>query len=312
MNKISVIIPTKNRMEDIKRCLESISTQTLLPDELVVVDSSDTKELEYEIKRLVNREEKIEIRYIHTSTSGSSHQRNIGIKVACGDITFFFDDDVVLDKNFIKETIDLFDRDLEKRISAVTGNMVKPDGRDDFVKRFKRSLLQFFNTLFLYYRYGNGKFQPSGFPTFVRSNNFKEVESLYGAAMALRREVLMEFKFDESRLGYYFGEDDEFAYRISRKHKIIYNPHAKFVHNVTSSERLGQYAIKKMEIENFYFFYRKNLPKTMKSKFAFWWSIVGLFINSAVIMIVRMDSCEFKGLMAGFINIIRGREYPRS
>ena len=311
MNKISVIIPTKNRMEDIKRCLESISAQTLLPDELVVVDSSDTKELEPKIKRIVNRE-KIKIRYIHTSTSGSSHQRNIGIEVASGDIIFFFDDDVVLDKKFMKETIDIFDRDLEKKIGAVTGKMVKQNGRDDFVKSFKSFFLQIFNAIFLNYRYGNGKFQPSGFPTFVRSNNFKEVEFLYGAAMALRSEVLTEIKFDESRLGYYFGEDDEFAYRVSRKYKIIYNPHAKFIHNASSSERLNQYARMKMEIENFYFFYRKNLPKTMKSKFAFWWSIVGLFIMSAVVMIVKRDSSGFKGLMAGFINIIRGREYPRS
>ena len=45
MDKISVIIPTKDRTEDVIRCLKSISIQTVLPDEVVIVDSSDTEEL---------------------------------------------------------------------------------------------------------------------------------------------------------------------------------------------------------------------------------------------------------------------------
>ena len=43
--KISIVIPTKNRFQDLIKCIESIEVQTLLPDEIVIVDSSDTAKL---------------------------------------------------------------------------------------------------------------------------------------------------------------------------------------------------------------------------------------------------------------------------
>jgi glycosyltransferase involved in cell wall biosynthesis len=43
--KISVVLATKNRFHDIITSIESILVQTLLPDEMVIVDASDTQEL---------------------------------------------------------------------------------------------------------------------------------------------------------------------------------------------------------------------------------------------------------------------------
>jgi len=41
--KTTVILCTRNRLDDINRCLLSLSKQTLLPDQIVVVDSSDNR-----------------------------------------------------------------------------------------------------------------------------------------------------------------------------------------------------------------------------------------------------------------------------
>ena len=58
---ISIIIPTRNRKQDIIECIDSICSQTLLPDELIIVDSSDTSELNSELKK--HFKEKLKIRY---------------------------------------------------------------------------------------------------------------------------------------------------------------------------------------------------------------------------------------------------------
>ena len=41
--KISVIIPTKNRKDDVIACITSIFFQTIIPNEIIVVDSSDSE-----------------------------------------------------------------------------------------------------------------------------------------------------------------------------------------------------------------------------------------------------------------------------
>jgi len=117
MDKVSVIIPTKNRIEDVIRCLESISIQTRLPDKVIIVDSSDTKKLESALDSF----DDLNIRYIHIEVNkkfkGSSNiSRNIGINNCIGNIILIIDDDVILDKEYIKEIMHIFDSNLEKKV----------------------------------------------------------------------------------------------------------------------------------------------------------------------------------------------------
>ena len=48
--QVSVVIPTYNRAKDLDACLSSISAQTILPKEIIIVDDSETDE----IKNLIN------------------------------------------------------------------------------------------------------------------------------------------------------------------------------------------------------------------------------------------------------------------
>lgn len=115
--KISVVLATKNRFHDIIKCIESILVQTLLPDEIVIVDASDTQELNSKIKK--SESEKIKIIYIHTK-AGMTYQWNIGVKNSCGDIIFIFDDDTILKKDFVN----VFENDKERKIGGVCGDVI--------------------------------------------------------------------------------------------------------------------------------------------------------------------------------------------
>ena len=85
---VSVIIPTYNRKNLLKRALHSVSNQTFIPREIIVVDdgSSDgTKD--WVLARFPD------VRYIYQDNSGVSSARNSGIKEAIGSWIAFLDSD---------------------------------------------------------------------------------------------------------------------------------------------------------------------------------------------------------------------------
>jgi GT2 family glycosyltransferase len=245
--KISVIIPTKNRTEDVIRCLESITIQTILPDEVVIVDSSDTEEL----KSTFNSFDDLNIKYIRIEVDkkfkGSSNiSRNRGIDNSTGDIIILVDDDVILDKEYIRNIMHVFNNDLEKKVGGVIGEIIENAEPDKFIKKFYRFAFQTLATIFFLHKYGDGRFRLSGFPIVIKTgsvNDITNVEYLCGCSIAFRKEVIKEFRFDEKLNihGCCFGDDDDVAYRISRKYQNIYTPFAKLIHN-QSPVRANKYA----------------------------------------------------------------------
>ena len=73
-----------------RRTLASIESQSMLPDEVVVVDSS----ADGQVKEVVVRSS-LPTLYIH-SDPGLTRQRNKGVTASSGDILVFLDDDVEL------------------------------------------------------------------------------------------------------------------------------------------------------------------------------------------------------------------------
>jgi glycosyltransferase involved in cell wall biosynthesis len=307
--KISVVIPTKNRFQDIIRCIESILIQTLLPDEIVIVDSSDTEGLKSKLDDLL--QDKLTFKYVHRMLT-LTQAKNVGIKESIGDIIVFSDDDMIWDKDYLKEIIRVFNNYPTERIGGVTSNVIFLNELKDEVKKIRgiKKFLGFglhvFAIIFFLPRYGSGCFQPSGMPTTIRNDVDKitKCEFLYGGSMSFRREVITEFMFDENFQGWW-AEDDDIAYRVSRKYQNIFTPHAGIVHNDFSPSTSGnKYTTMKAAIESHYYLFKKNFPQDLKHKFAFWWSVEGLFIREGMTMVVRGDSSGVRGLASGFINAI--------
>ena len=164
---ISIIICTRNRKKELLRICKSISTQSLINYELIIVDSSDKNKIEEtDIQNLFNKTNPINIIY---SKPGLTRQRNIGLKAATGELFFFFDDDLILEDNFLYEMVKVFNenKDYYGGMGAFN-NMADISTKDKIKKIIKRLFL-------LQQDYGNGKFQKSGFPRHPYGrNNFLE------------------------------------------------------------------------------------------------------------------------------------------
>ena len=118
------MIPTKNRADHIGLCLESIFGQTMLPRELVIVDSSDTRELEVILERFDGRGVSIEYIFMQANPMEA---RNIGAEHTSGDILTFIDDDTVLDQDCLMEISRVFEQDQRGIVGATTAEYTTPD-----------------------------------------------------------------------------------------------------------------------------------------------------------------------------------------
>src|SRR3989344_5197004 len=107
MNKISVIIPTRNRPALLEKCLLSLSNQAHKSMEIIVVDDgSDTDEAK---NIVIDMKKKFSsIKYIRQKHSGPAAARNLGIRMSSAPIVAFIDDDCTADRNWLKSMVSAF------------------------------------------------------------------------------------------------------------------------------------------------------------------------------------------------------------
>lgn len=116
--EISIIVPTLNEAENIKRCLSSLENQTYGNFEVIPVDGGSTDGTieiakHYKVKVLVERG-------CHEFPS-----RNLGAKMADGSILVFTCADVVFPKNLLQTIEQKFRK--EKDLVALTGPDIPQD-----------------------------------------------------------------------------------------------------------------------------------------------------------------------------------------
>lgn len=118
--KISFLLPTRNRVDSLKKCIESIENQTRHPDELIIIlHEEDVKSREY-IENIVTP---LNIRWFLTSKGGCS-ARNLAIEKSSGDILAFTEDDVILEKNYTKNLEKIFHNDEIMIVAGYTFDLV--------------------------------------------------------------------------------------------------------------------------------------------------------------------------------------------
>lgn len=133
--KISVIICTKDRPEQLERCLKSIysSRKNYRYDEILVVDSSSDESTKKRNKDMV---ETINGKYIYEGRKGLSIARNTGIKNSLGDIIIFADDDFFVDPNWIKNLMVNY---IDTEVMCCTGRML-PYYNDEISALYEKAM----------------------------------------------------------------------------------------------------------------------------------------------------------------------------
>ncbi|MFT5660615.1 MAG: glycosyltransferase involved in cell wall biosynthesis [Sulfurimonas sp.] len=129
---ISVVIPTYNRYEFLKRALESVFSQTYLPKEVIIVDDGSTDNTSDIQKNFPN------IIYIYQKNRGVSSARNVGIKNAKFEwITFLDSDDTWDERKLEKQRV--FHQDNPSVLMSYTDEKwIRNDVEVKIPKKFKK------------------------------------------------------------------------------------------------------------------------------------------------------------------------------
>jgi GT2 family glycosyltransferase len=115
---VSVVVPTRNRTEQLQTCLDSMLRLTYPALEIVVVDNNPS---DSSTRNMVKNEFGFDsrIRYRHVARAGASRARNVGAQLAHGEFIAFTDDDAVVDPLWVSGLVAGF-RD-DPRVVCVTG-----------------------------------------------------------------------------------------------------------------------------------------------------------------------------------------------
>ncbi len=208
--RVSVIIPTFNRVAKLVAAIESVEHNEF-PEtdyEIIVVDDCSTDQTTQEVKRLQYRNRNIQ--YVRNSVNrGPAYTRNQGIQRACGDYILFTDDDCIVPCDWIQYYVDFMDRHVEV---ACAGGTLEPPCENMIAKieRLKNTIL---GTNAPQEKIG-GQEIPTGF-----TNN-----------VVFRAPVLKRVGGFDENYRMPAGEDIELKNRIAACHQVAITPKA-VLHN---------------------------------------------------------------------------------
>lgn len=220
---ISIIVCTYNRSPVLRRMLESFFKQECLDNvtyEILIVDNNSRDETKLVVAEYLR---KPECRYIFEPKQGLSAARNRGVSESKGDIIAFLDDDVIVDKCWLKRLEECYQ---ETNADAVGGRayLIMEKQPPDWLGPFFRDLLSEVD-------FGNDRqFLPNG-------------TGLWGLNLSFLSSVLADAgSFDEKlgRTGAQLigGEETALLEKLAfQKRKIVYEPNA-IVGHIIGSERL--------------------------------------------------------------------------
>lgn len=298
----SLIVCTYNRSESLKRLLISLRSQTLYPDEILIVDGSNNNVTE----DMLEENNFLSTRYFKVDEDhrGLTLQRNYGIRQVSlkSEFICFFDDDIVPERDYFEKLLKTY-KDQPDAIAV--GGWIVDDTKwiklekdkakfDDFwIDGYIRKLGQ---RNVLRKILGLQPDKPPGFmPDFSHgfstgflppSGRTFPVEFFMGGVSSYRKKLFKDVNFSKRFVGYGLYEDMDFCIRIQKFGKLYLNTAAKVKHLHEESGRPNYMKYGEMMINNGYYVWRlKHSNPSFIAKIK--WYLINLLL-----LLIRM----FNGL----------------
>ena len=201
--KISVVIPLYNKKDSIVDTIKTVLNQTVLPDEIVIVNDGSTDGSD----KIVSKLNHPLVRLIHQNNSGVSAARNTGVDKAKHEWVAFLDADDIWKVNYLKEIKALAKEYPNSNVLATAYLMEDYKGNQTPIKLNKI---------------------PFKGDTGILTNYFEVAcyshPPLWSSAIVIKKEALLEI--NGFPLGIKSGEDLLTWAKLAIKNQIAYNLNA--------------------------------------------------------------------------------------
>ncbi len=224
---VSIIIINFNGEKFIRNCILSVLNNTAVSFEVIVVDNASGDRSFEILKQNFSTEKKLKLIFLRKN-KGPAFARNLAAKKSRGKYLIFLDYDTVVSSNWLKETIELLERD-----QKIAGGQLK------ILRMGQKNI----------YDSAGEKLTPLGFLSeramgSKDNKQFNKVENIFsgkGAGMIVRKSIFEKVGgFDESYCMYW--EEPDLSWRIWQSgHRFVYLPTDKIWHAYVTKEKNDLY-----------------------------------------------------------------------
>ncbi|OBQ55382.1 glycosyltransferase family 2 protein [Tamlana sp. s12] len=279
----TLIVCTYMRPDALLTLLQSVVTQTLYPNEILIIDGSTDTRTEKVL--LENHFSNLKYFKVGEHQRGLTKQRNFGINQveATTEVVCFLDDDVVLENNYFEALMSTYKTHPEALAvggyitNEVLWSIASFPVKSDFYyyDGFMRSEPSRFK---IRHTFGLTPDAPPGWmPSFSHgrsigffppSGKTYPVEMIMGGVASYRLSVFKTLKFSNYFEGYGLYEDADFSLRVAKQGKLFVNTAAQLEHFHDVAGRPNQYKYGTMVIRNGWYVWRVKYPNPkLKAKF---------------------------------------------
>lgn len=248
----SLIIPTLNRPNDLKRCLDSIAKLNQNFDEIIIVEQGNFDLTETIAQQFIN----FNISVYFYDIKSLTRARNFGIKKAQGEFIFFVDDDTELDKDYVTVAMSYLAKN--PKVLGISGPI------NNYRANLLGHITKTFSTLIGLNSFQN-KILASGKNTSALYNKEQAVQWLCGGHVIYRKIVFDEgLTFNPDFIRWSLGEDVMLSYQVYKRYgkgSLMYVPEFKLMHYDSDEISLTNKSIVRMAVIYRFIFWKKEVYK---------------------------------------------------
>ncbi len=234
--ELSVVIPTRNRLDTLRAVLPSLLTQTLPAPcyEIIIADSLSTDATADYVGGMTGEMRSGHLKYLPGPYTGRASARNAGVRAANSPILLFTDADILASPELLEHHLDAHRRADDQRV-AIVGCELQVNSLADYARQRDNPRLR----------------HP------LHPSDRRRLSWLYfltGNASVRREDVVAVGGFDEDFTGY-GHEDLELGYRLEKSGvALCYEPRAVNFHwhPVGYEEQIGRMELAGVSTVRFY------------------------------------------------------------
>jgi GT2 family glycosyltransferase len=273
---LAVLIPTLNRPHDLETAVRTLLAQTVLPQELIIIDQSVGDKSERRIRALFEAQAelaaRVRLRYTRdTGISSLAKARNVALDQNQCEIFLFLDDDVELEQDFVERLLEGYV--LDPGVGGISGIITnyRPGGLTDRAWQW----------LFV-----RGPFRDERQHLYHRAEELRGARNIAvtrfgGGLMSFRTDRIGGLRFDPNLRGGSEGEDVDFCLHLPPGTRLEVDPRARLVHHGSTVARNDEHWIASVVRGNSYVYHR-NWQHGLMNRIAFGWLMSGFAMVATI------------------------------
>jgi GT2 family glycosyltransferase len=288
--KVSAVLPTKNRAALLAETIRALLAQTVVPDEIIVVDQSATQDgrrLASDLVAATDVSPRPSLVHLwDPGINGAAAARNAGLDLARGEIVVFVDDDVVPARDVVERLLQHYAQTPDLAGIAPVITNYPPPGRAH------RLAVQVFC---------RGPFRDERQPIYwswrEHAGALVPVRMFTGAMMSFRRAALEGLRFDARYRAASVGEDIDLCWSLgARGGRLAIATDTHIVHNKAPRPAGRPEAV---QLTSWAFLYDKHVRKTPAARLAFAWFVTGIVLSAVLVTVRERTWAPLASALAG-------------